>query len=500
MTDFERAWNDSKIFSSLVKNKEFILSLKEKTSFLDNHYKNVRNKHRLYVVINEIESPPLCECGCGLPANLNQTNPELGFRKFYNNNHSLKNKGLEISKEDLYYQRINLQKSVGEIAKNLKVSEVTVRNKLKEYELDDLFDARQRNLNANKILQSKESLNNLYDSGLKIKEIAETLNTTKSTVSRWMSVHKIETKNPNSYERTIKKISKEENELYHWLKSIYVGEINQSDRSILNGKELDIYLPENKLAIEYNGLYSHIYRPWEDKDCLIKGPTYHLEKTIKSLDKGVQLLQFFSDEWKFKKEIVQNIIKSKLGLNNRIYGRKCEIKEISTSDKNLFLNNNHIQGEDKSKIKIGLFFYNELVSVMTFCNSRFNKNYQWELSRFSSLCGITVVGGFSKLLKYFMNNYGTSIVSYADRRISNGNVYQKNNFNLIRINKPSYFYVDKNFLQRYNRMKFQKKLIGAYDCTEYEKAREMGFEKIWDCGSLCFGLNKKNRGGFPPLL
>ena len=91
-------------------------------------------------------------------------------------------------------------------------------------------------------------------------------------------------------------------------------------------------------------------------------------------------------------------------------------------------------------------------------------------------------------MKYFTKNYTGGIVSYADRRISNGNVYAKNGFELIRVNKSSYFYVDKNCLERHNRMKFQKKNIEAYDCTEYEKAREMGFEKIWDCGSLCFGL------------
>ena len=82
-----------------------------------------------------------------------------------------------------------------------------------------------------------------------------------------------------------------------------------------------------------------------------------------------------------------------------------------------------------------------------------------------------------------------AIVSYADRRYSNGNVYSKNKFEVIRINSPSYYYVDKNYMKRYNRMMFQKKLIGAYDCTEYEKAKEMGFNKIYDCGTICYGLN-----------
>lgn len=137
---------------------------------------------------------------------------------------------------------------------------------------------------------------------------------------------------------------------------------------------------------------------------------------------------------------------------------------------------------------MGLTYNNELVCVMTFCKSRFNSSYEWELSRFSAKQGINVVGGFSKLLKWFREQYGGNIVSYADRRYSNGNVYLKNGFNIVRTNSPSYYYVDKNCLKRFNRMMFQKKLIGAYDCTEYDKAREMGYNKIFDCGTICFGL------------
>lgn len=488
------SWDNVSSFTRLVKNKEFLQKLKEETKFLDEKYPNIRNKHRAYVIKNNIKEIPLCKCGCGLHASLNQSNPKKGFRDYYNNQHSLNNKVNSdkkklLTKENLYNERIILKNSIKDISKTIGVSEVTIRSSLKEFNLDLLFDGRQKNLNANKILQDKNQLIDFYNSGFTMYEIAEKLNTTKSTISRWFSIHNIDAKSPNSYERKIKKISSQEQQIYNWLSEFYKKEIIQSNRAILNGKELDIYLPENKLAIEYNGLYSHLYRPWETNDSLIKGPKYHLNKTLQCESKNIQLLHFFSDEWLYKKDIVKSIIKSKLGLTSKIYARKCKIIEVDISTKNKFLNNHHIQGEDKSKIKLGLIYNDNLVSIMTFSRSRFNSNYKWELSRFSCIKGVTVVGGFSKLLSHFRKSNTGNIVSYADRRISNGNVYFKNGFKLIKINRPSYFYVDKNCLERFNRMKFQKKLIGATTSTEYERAREMGYEKIWDCGTLCFGLH-----------
>jgi hypothetical protein len=196
----------------------------------------------------------------------------------------------------------------------------------------------------------------------------------------------------------------------------------------------------------------------------------------------------FSDEWKLKGNIVRSLIKNKLRRNERIYARKCDIIEVDVHAKNTFLNQNHIQGEDKSRIKLGLRYDNELVCLMTFAKPRFNSDYDWELSRFCSKLEYNVIGGFSRLLKYFRSQWTGSIVSYADRRYSMGNVYMVNGFELIRINSPGYYYVDGNYNKRYNRMGFQKKLIGAVGKTEYERARELGFNKIYDCGTLAYGL------------
>jgi hypothetical protein len=189
------------------------------------------------------------------------------------------------------------------------------------------------------------------------------------------------------------------------------------------------------------------------------------------------------------------MLMSKLGCNEKIYARNCSVKEIDTSTKNTFLNQYHLQGADKSNHKLGIYYKEELVAVMTFGRPRFSKKYEWELIRFSGKLGISVVGGFSRLLKHFVSEYckaGERIVSYADRCHSSGNVYKTNGFDLEHINRPSYQYVNLNTESRHPRTSYTKKrmleLMGIEqsDKSESEIARDIGLEKIFDCGTMTF--------------
>ena len=491
----ETHWKKNK-FISLSLNKDMVKLIKSSTDFLDEIYPKISLRTRAYVIKNDITLDTLskCKCECGKYVAINVTYPEEGFRIYCGSQCSRSDKTIDKNLitlldnyEFLYKEKITKQKSIEQIAKENNVSTIPIVKFLKKHKLYQLNDARRRNNKANSILEDKASLITLYETNT-MQDIAKSLGTTKGTISRWFEIHNIEAKASNSYERKVNKVSNEENSLFDYIQSIYDGKLIQSNRSILNGKELDVYIPNKNIAIEYNGLYSHHYKPWEDKESLKKDINYHLAKTLECEKQGIQLLHFYSDEWKFKQSIVENIIKSKLGLNNKIYARKCNVVTIDTQYKNHFLNEYHMQGEDKSSVKLGLEYNGDVMAIMTFAKSRFNKQYKWELTRFCVKGGISVVGGFSRLLKAFRGAYSGPIVSYADRRYSNGNVYNTNGFKLIGVNKPSYYYVDKNYLRRYHRMRFQKKYIGAYDCTEYEKARELGFEKIFDCGTLAFGL------------
>jgi hypothetical protein len=99
-----------------------------------------------------------------------------------------------------------------------------------------------------------------------------------------------------------------------------------------------------------------------------------------------------------------------------------------------------------------------------------------------TLKGFIVTGGASKLLKYFINNHGSSIITYADRTYSNGDLYEKIGFTLLKTNPPSYRYM-KNSIT-YNRLHFQKHKLKDKlnlfnpELTEYQNMINNGYDRI----------------------
>lgn len=257
------------------------------------------------------------------------------------------------------------------------------------------------------------------------------------------------------------------------------------NRSVLKGRELDIYIPEKKLAIEYDGLY------WHSSN--FKENTYHVNKTDECLKNGVTLIHIFEDEWQTKPSIVKNRLKHLLGVHStRIAARKCVVSKIDYTVAEQFCNKYHIQGACPSSVNLGLFYKGRIVAVMTFGKPRFSKAHSWELLRYCSLGSVSVTGGAGKLLSYFRKHYQGSIITYADRRWSNGNLYRKLGMKELKKSKPSYYYI-KNGI-RYNRVVFQKhklsKLLPVYDSTisETNNMQRNGYYKLYDCGCYRFEL------------
>ena len=282
-------------------------------------------------------------------------------------------------------------------------------------------------------------------------------------------------------------ISKMETQLVDFCKSLNLN-ILTNNRSILENKqELDIVIPQKKIAIQFNGTYWHSSQH--------KDKNYHLNKTLECEKAGYRLIHIFQYDWLQKKDIIKAKLKAILGIDQvPIYARKCQIKQITTKQKNQFLNSHHIQGQDKSKIKLGLFYENQLFAVMTFGKPRFNKNYEYELIRYASKSGFRVIGGAGKLLKYFERNYKPkSIITYADRSYSQGNMYKQLGFNLLNISEPNFIWVnDDLILSRYQCTKNAlKKFLRHFDSSLscQENLINHNFNRIYDCGNFVFNKN-----------
>lgn len=248
-----------------------------------------------------------------------------------------------------------------------------------------------------------------------------------------------------------------------------------NNRTVLKGKELDIYLPLYKLAIELNGEFYHTV----DK----VGRTYHYKKFKDCEDLGIRLLQFWGKEVTNKKALVTSMIKNALGVvTKKIYARNCNVNTNVTSNVyREFLRLHHLEGEKNSSIRLGLHYDGKLVAVMGF--SRVNEGY--ELDRFCSEKDAVVVGGFSKMLNYRPPG---RIISYSFNRYSNGNVYAKNGFAFSRENPASLFYYHGGQLKNRNsfmKYKLRKKLgIDEDDLrTERELAESIGAFQVFDAGT-----------------
>ena len=274
--------------------------------------------------------------------------------------------------------------------------------------------------------------------------------------------------------------SKQEKSVLSFLETIYKDNILSNDRTILKGKEIDFIIENN--MYEYNGLY------WHSDEFIDK--SYHLVKTELAEENGYKLFHIWSHEWlnNIKREIWESIIKNSLGLSYKIYARKCEIIELENDVYKHFLNFNHLQGYISAKYRYGLVYQNELVAVMSFSKPRFNNHYDYELIRYCNKLGVSVVGGASKLFSHFRNLYNGSVISYADRRISNGNLYKQLGFDFLHNTQPNYFYT-KDFINTFSRYQCQKhklqSFLSEYDDnkSEYGNMKQNGYYRIYDCGN-----------------
>ena len=281
--------------------------------------------------------------------------------------------------------------------------------------------------------------------------------------------------------------SNDEKKLYEFILQ-FDKNIKHNCRTVISPYEVDIYSEKHKLAFEYDGLY------WHSENSNHTSNFYHLMKTNECEKKEIQLIHIFEDEWLYKQDIVKSRIKNLFGVFDKtIFARKCVVKEVDSNVSKAFQEENHIQGSVNSKVNVGLYFNDELISLMTFGKSRFDKKHEWELLRFCNKLGYHIPGAAGKLLKYFEKTYQPkSLVSYADRRWSQGKLYTVLGFTKINESGPNYWYITNGSQKRFSRIQFQKhklaKLFENFDPTksEVENMKVNGYYRIFDCGNFVF--------------
>ena len=432
--------------SSEIKSK---ISSSLKTTYLDKHSEIIERKNKTF--IEKYGTHP-------------------------NNTHLIKEKKISSTIKKYGVEYTTQLESTKLKSKLTSINRYGVEHFSKTEESKDRLRKRNKNLTLNSNSYFLEKISDLDTSQLTRREIAELTQIPFSTVCVKLRELSIPVKECNQ-----EKVSLVETDIAEYIKSLGISNIILNDRSVLNGKELDILLPDNKLAIEINGVYWHSEKFGKDKN-------YHLEKTIECGKHGIQLLHIFDTEWTdpLKKEIWSAMIRSRLGMNMKIHGRKCKLQPISNELASEFFKANHLQGYKGGSVKLGLFFDNNLVQAVVLGKPRYNNKYDFELIRAATLKGYTIVGGLSKLLSGIRG----SIISYADIRYSTGTGYTAIGMHKAKSSPPNYFYCVNGRLE--SRLNYQKhklpNLLEVFDSTKSESHNMVlnGYYKVWDCGNLVF--------------
>lgn len=336
-------------------------------------------------------------------------------------------------------------------------------------------------------LNDVAELTELYNTK-SVYEIAEYCNVHPNTVHRYLTMHGIRKPFTSSYEQ----------ELIIFLQSLGITNIITNKRRLISiKKEIDIFLPDFNVAIEYNGVYWH-----HDKISHIT-KTYHYDKFKSCEERGIQLITIFSHIWETKKDIIKRAIIHKLKLNTaeRVFARKCKIQQISNTESKPFLEQYHVQGYARATYSYGLMYQDNLVAIMSFSKSSSRpgigrkSDSEYELVRYASKLSVT--GGASKLLSYFIKQHDPDkIQSYSSNEWSNGNLYSTLNFKLEHNVKPGYWYFDPKQKKMYHRYNFAKHILvkAGHDAklTEFEITDQMGLLRIWDCGNRSWMLDLTN--------
>lgn len=371
--------------------------------------------------------------------------------------------------EKLYYDK---RMTISNMARHYDVSTDTMRRWMAGFSRVNNY------VPKNKIdIPPKEELFYLhYEKKKPFLDIAKIFNVSDVRIGAWFRHYGLENK---SFTFTS---SSEEREIVDFIRSLGFDTSKRKYKyhTFSTKRELDICIDSKKLAIEYCGIMWH-------SEISGRGYSFHRDKMRMAQHNGYQLLTIFDYEWKTKNDIVKSIIRNKLGVNRKIYARKCDFNSISLRHAKEFLNENHLQGSTNHiQYAFGLFNENELVGCICYGSHHRGKlNNELIMTRLCFKKGLNVVGGPSKLFRNSLRLLpkGKDIITWSDNRWSNGNVYEKLGFKFDSSHPPAYFYQKAG--TRYPATEMMKSKTGCpKDMKEHEWAAQNGFYRVWDCGKV----------------
>ena len=299
--------------------------------------------------------------------------------------------------------------------------------------------------------------------------------------------------------------SSSEEEILEYIKSISTLSVTTRYRpSWLGRKELDIYIDSVKFAIEYNGTAFHHSSSSQHISSFLKNTSkpalYHYNKWKMCLANDVNLLSIYDFYWNdpLRKEIYKSKIRHAIGLDTKLFARKCTISPICNNDAYEFYEKNHIEGKGfpyRNSVSYGMFFDNKLVMACTVGEiyNQSSKSFKLKLHRICTIMDVTVVGGISRLCSFLFHNHGS--FDYHITLSSGGSTIKYfNNYTFL---GPRYFWVNPSTLQYYHRNYCQKHLLQKHfehtlldSDTESSYMEKIGFVKVYDNGIV--SLSYKN--------
>lgn len=319
---------------------------------------------------------------------------------------------------------------------------------------------------------------------MKTVEVQERLKKTTFELYGVTNVGRVNTSIEKSFETLQKNghngrlCSKGEKEILDFIHSLGITSAQKGFIGGATPKELDIKIKDLNIAIEYHGAYWHceIQKNFDKNG--------HLNKMLLCQAKGLKLLQFFDFEWIKRNFQVRSFLTSALGKNQiKINGRKTEIREVNKKDARDFLEKYHILGSCAFKKAFGLYFENELVSMITINKHHRNFN-EMVLNRYVGKYNITVRGGLNKLCKAASSEFG-KITTWIDLRMSDGKSWEKSGWKKISILKPDYFYFNNKTGEIISKQSRKKSIVKTpADMTEHQHALIDGLYRIYDCGKI----------------